>query len=310
MKHYQNSPTRHRPRGGFTLIELIMVIAIIATLAALIFPAINSVRSGVKVTEVRQEISGLESAIADFKLKFGQAPPSRITLHEQWTNGWATDRQSRAIIRGLWPKFNFGDGTGSPADLNTRIDFNNNSYTTDSFTLKGDQCLVFFLGGFWNPNDGFRGFSPIPTKPFAAALGTTGPSSAVGPFFDFDLSRVKDEDGDVPGADYAATNASLAYFPVYFDPIPDQQRPYIYSSSYEGTGYDVADVQTPAAPAFNGYTVNANGLGWKSKTFQIISAGFDGDYGTGGLYDPDANPAIDAAGKDNITNFTTGMLDQ
>jgi len=83
MKSYQKLPTKPNPRSGFTLIELIMVIAIIAALAALIFPAINSVRSNVRVTEVRQEISGLESAIADFKLKFGQTPPSRVTLQRR-----------------------------------------------------------------------------------------------------------------------------------------------------------------------------------------------------------------------------------
>jgi len=309
MKSYQKLPTKPNPRSGFTLIELIMVIAIIAALAALIFPAINSVRSNVRVTEVRQEISGLESAIADFKLKFGQTPPSRVTLHET-VAGWNGDSQSRAIIRGLWPKFNFGIARRLNDDNSDGV-IDSSDDATDSILLEGDQCLVFFLGGFWNQNQGFRGFSPIPTDPFAAALGTTGPSSAVGPFFDFDISRVVNVDGGVAGADYTvAPNASLAFFPVYFDPIPDQQKPYLYASSYEGTGYNVADMQTPAAPTFTGYTVNANGLGWKSKTFQITSPGFDGDYGTGGLYDPDASPAIDAAGKDNITNFASGMLDQ
>ena len=137
MKRYQNSPPQYHRRAGFTLIELIMVIAIIAALAALIFPAINSVRSGVRVTEVRQEISSLESAIADFKLKFGQAPPSRVTLHEAATD-WSMDRQSRALIRGLWPKFNFGiDRRLSDDNGDGVIDGSDNA--TDSFLLEGDQ---------------------------------------------------------------------------------------------------------------------------------------------------------------------------
>jgi len=285
-------PTRIDRRGGFTLIELIMVIAIIAALAALIFPAINSVRSNVKVAEVRQEISGLESAIADFELKFGQAPPSQITLHEE---GGTWSAQSRGIIRSLWPKFDFTQDR----------DFNGDSTSDATFNLKGDQCLVFFLGGFWNSTSGFRGFSPIPTNPFASA--NSVPSSPVGPFFDFDISRVVDVNGGVGGASYSAP---LEFFPVYFDPIPDQQKPYIYASSYDGTGYNGGDVITAASgTSFSGY-VNSGNTPWKSKTFQIISPGFDGDYGNGGLYDPESNPPVNSpADKDNITNFASGELD-
>ena len=78
----QESATARRSRHGFTLIELLMVIVIIGVLMSLLLPAISSVRTLAKVTEVKVEIDNLASALADFKAKFGFYPPSRMTLVE------------------------------------------------------------------------------------------------------------------------------------------------------------------------------------------------------------------------------------
>jgi hypothetical protein len=49
--------------------------------------------------------------------------------------------------------------------------------------------------------------------------------------------------------------------------------------------------------------------GWNPKSFQIISAGRDNEYGSGGLYDPKtASSQITDKGRDNITNFSSGLL--
>lgn len=332
---------RARRRGGFTLIELLMTIAIIAVLIALLFPAISSIKAKVRITEVRQEISQLESAIADFKFKFGSEPPSSITFYERWDDGsgggpgWLTDSVNRAKIRRLWPKF----------DFNLTRDINGNGVYTDTYTLKGDQCLVFFLGGGYinggTDSAQFIGFSGDPTNPFK--VGASASTTRIGPFFEFDMDRVLDT-SSLP------YSSPLATFPVYLDPIPGQTKPYLYATSYDGRGYydtgAASDVSTAASDSNLGDTVaefriyrtdtkdaatDPDPPAWKPNGFQIISPGPDNEYGTGGPYKPNGNivlpaliripnpsappPLIDGPDgarlveDDNITNFAGGTLD-
>lgn len=332
MKRYTTTiSTRTRRRGGFTLIELLMAIAIIAVLIALLLPAISSIKGKVRITEVRQEISQLESAIADFKFKFGHEPPSSITIYEEWSGGWEGDSVNRAKIRKLWPKFDFKKSRNIGA--------------ASSYTLKGDQCLVFFLGGGYinggTDSAQFIGFSGDPTDPFK--IGASASTTRIGPFHEFDMGRVLDT-SSLP------YSAPLVNFPVYLDPIPGQTKPYLYATSYDGQGYydnsTNSDVRTPASGNFRIYRTDTKGdtdndgdidsndadpPAWKPNGFQIISPGPDNEYGTGGPYKPDSNivlpafiripnpsappPFIDGPDGarlvegDNITNFAGGTLD-
>jgi len=75
-------PSGHTARGGFTLIEILAVILIISILMAFLLPAINSVRTKARVSQVRNEIAALESAIAAFKTQYGTEPPSSLVVYE------------------------------------------------------------------------------------------------------------------------------------------------------------------------------------------------------------------------------------
>ena len=106
--------TANNRRHGFTLIEIMVVIVILAILIGLLMPALSGARTRVRQAQVRAEISQLENGIGNFKNRFGIEPPSLITLYEDPTrnNGWASNSpstaaiESLALLRQLWPNFN------------------------------------------------------------------------------------------------------------------------------------------------------------------------------------------------------------
>ncbi len=297
-------------RRGFSLIELMIVIVIISILMALLLPAIGSVRTTLRNTEVRTEISGFEAGITQFVGEFGQEPPSKITLYE---DGASWDVQNRTLVRQLWPQFNFdaihNDSSGNPL---TGRDLNGDNDAGDTFILTGDECLLFFLGGPDTITDTATptdmpvadGFSKNPQDPFASGGTRTGPFQEFGP------DRMIDDDGDGAHA--------------YAHKIPASQVPYLYLSSYGGRGYRPADADldgngTPDITDVyltridDTSTPENEKVPWKAKTYQIISSGFDGVFGIGGLWsngDGFTNNTGDTSDdRDNITNFSSGTLE-
>ena len=301
------SPTTPRPRRrAFTLIELLMVILIISILITLITVAVTSAMKNARIAEVKAEIASLEGALADFRASFGKFPPSQITLYEAgiaWNDPALAPAnvRAKALIRSYWPQFDF--------TLDRDID--QDGTLAEVHTLAGPECLVFFLGGARQPDDptsptplvstnnAYIGFSKNPADPFNP-LGT----NRHGPFFEFQVDRLTDLPTPANG------------FREYLDPLPGQTFPYIYLSSYDGTGYRTLEA-TAAGLATDFYRQgSAGGPGWKNKSFQIISPGEGGSgavnaaeaYGNGGVYNPDNTGGLSAGDSDNITNFQGGTL--
>src|SRR5271166_5392173 len=71
-----------RVRGGFTLVELLVVIVILAILIGLLLPAINGALRTARKAAVSSEINQLASALAAFKSRYGDYPPSRFLAVE------------------------------------------------------------------------------------------------------------------------------------------------------------------------------------------------------------------------------------
>src|SRR5438105_3070453 len=76
------SRTSRRPAGrsGFTLVELLVVIGIIAVLIGLLFPVIASVRKQARVAETRQQLSGIGMAINAYYADFNAYPGPILEL--------------------------------------------------------------------------------------------------------------------------------------------------------------------------------------------------------------------------------------
>lgn len=77
---------RHERRTGFTLLELIVVIGIIAILFAIIFPAVAGLREKARVKEAAVTIKALETAIRSFRAEYGYWPGPTPDVNSVYTN--------------------------------------------------------------------------------------------------------------------------------------------------------------------------------------------------------------------------------
>ncbi len=175
-RQWSRSPGRSQEealRLAFTLLELLIAISIIAILASLILTVASSASIRAHNAQVTADIQSLSAGISAFKQRFGVEPPSSITLYEQGTTiaapntGWASDPRSMGLIRQIWPQFDFTYAN----ETSNAIDINGDGTTTDSITISGSECLVFFLFGMPTLNLAVRrgrradGFFAKPGRP-------------------------------------------------------------------------------------------------------------------------------------------------
>ncbi len=273
---WSSSPTiRRRPgegRGprGFTLVELLVVILILAVLIALLLPAINAALRTAKNTAVGGEINQLAQALAQFKAKYGDYPPSRIYLSEDGNlqpnvpnqsapaDGIPGDityaqlgQRSIAAMRKFFPRVTFNFGTAVP---NKWYDFNGdglgnpvNGGHPQQYILHGHECLVFFLGGIPQQTAtnlySMTGFGNDPTNPFTNSILTSLNYSAnrQAPFYEFVANRLVLD----------PTDATPTFIPGYLDSLGNANPTvivgapinfYVYFSAYGNGGYDPNDV--------------------------------------------------------------------
>jgi prepilin-type N-terminal cleavage/methylation domain-containing protein len=61
-------------RRGFSLIELLVVISIIALLAGLLLPVLSSARKKAKITQAKMEMRNIAAAVSSYQAKYTVAP--------------------------------------------------------------------------------------------------------------------------------------------------------------------------------------------------------------------------------------------
>ena len=149
------------------------------------------------------------------------------------------------------------------------------------------QALVFWLSGFY----------PDPEHPLT-------PAGTKTPFFPFDTTRLT-----TPGSN----TASVTTVPVYA-PADGLGVPYVYfaAQSYSTTKYGqlgTAQPQDYCLPYVldNGPNVNPLNPYVNPNSFQIISAGLDGSYGTSAAFGGSPSAPTSGSGPTALCSFPSGQ---
>jgi len=291
-------PLRRDKRAAFTLVELMVVVLIIAILVSLVSSAVFKAMEKIPETRTRTEIGEMETALRIMMMDFGLAdpPPSFLILNEAspTTPSPVDSGRSAAFLSKM-----FGKSLGP-------TDWNGDGSTTGQWTLQGEQCLIFYLGGIPNSAAVLGGSPPAPQ---GFSTSKINPAQAggkrKGPYFPFQTSRFYPQQ---PGSPYGPPAGWNGFF-VYIDPWETKTgpnyatmggSPYTFFSSQGINNAYSATSSYSAAPYFT-----APGQFTNPNTYQIISSGKNGVFG-GGLWNPSSGAT--GAGVDDQSNFSAGLL--
>ncbi len=258
-------------RAGFTLVELLIVIAIIALLAGITLVALQSARLFVGASTARQRLDDLSQALEIYKQKYGEYPPDCC----------ATDAEIQRHILKRWPNALKG---GKVADMV--------EIAREQMDKGPGWALLFWLAGM----DG-EGFLADPKEPIAR-----GPFADDEPREEPVLELSYDSDGTGNGNYNDAVGLMFKNNPIIYFRADAK-------TGYDGKDFHVEG--TEAAPYMkNGawYNPDSFQLIYSGDDGDFGDCPFEGGHDEGGYVAKDLGDptTITPEDRDNVTNFTDG----
>ncbi len=304
----------HPPtRRGFTLVEMLVVIAIIGVLAAILVPTLMAAVKKSKISAVAMELNELAGALEAYKLKFGDYPPD-----------FTDEAAFQAHMKKAFPRNVRGTLSTDPNGWFQDPPWAASGVAVSPTTLDPAEALVFWLSAIKNnPRDPLDIDNKHPNSSFVI----DGPGEPVD-FFTFDETRLIDLDND-GWPEYASKHSPNAPY-VYFDGRisagsyayrnsqypkagdPDLGvgfvRPYRSNTAIDARDNGKTQPQPPASPE--------NSTTWiEPGKFQILWPGLDNHFGAT-LPDassnwvfkrfPDPNYQVTENDRDNLGHFSNG----
>ena len=293
-------------RLGFTLVELLIAIAIIGILMSLTVTAVTRAITRGRETASRLEINALSQAIEQYNLKYGDYPPDG-----------SSEQVLLRHVRKIFPRISAQD-----LALLTQLTRARGSSNFSAVAMDRGEALVFFLGGFsGNPLNPFTGeggpLKRIGTDPMNIASYEYN-GTRENAFYDFDTNRLTvarsaagvmlSTDEKLLGLGSEPTLGGEDQLPAYLARV-GTPTPLVY---FDSRTY--GNIVATGAPMYNGYLAgsteyggvrpymtnsNAGGATYadlkfhNDSTFQIISPGLDGVFGaciSVNASDPTASP--------------------
>lgn len=307
---------------GFTLVEMLVVIAIIGILAAILVPTLAAAIRKAKIGAVTMELNQLSQAMEAFKLEFNDYPPD-----------FTDPVPFQAFMRKAFPR-----NTRQMDYTVSTSWFQSPPWTppggkVDPRTLDPAEALVFWLSAIKkNPRDPMDIDNKHPNTNYVI----DGAGEPVA-FFEFDETRLIDLDDD-GWPEYASKHSPEAPY-VYFDgriatypATPSTPYSAYHASQYPkigdadlGVGFtrpyrsnSTIDARDNGKTQPANVPVNTNTTTWlEPGKFQIHWPGLDNHFGsrTGTASDasdwvyktfPDPNYALSDEDGDNLANFSDG----